>query len=153
MNKAQYNSFLMGILGYLIYNNIFGILLSLNDVLLFNFHLKETIYVSCLVIAILLTNGILYVLYSYYVNTVLSSNRIIITSAILLSAIILISMGVNYYLSHFDYSTIILQEEYNSTEIYRQYYEMRGIIYFLNSLILMIILLMGLKRKNKRNLD
>lgn len=151
MKKSQYNIFLMGIIVYLIYSNIFEILLSLNDVLLFNYHLNETMYISGIVIAVLLTNGLIYLLYSYFVKTIISNARII-TTVIILSVIILIFMGINYYLAHFDYSAI-LKEEYSSTDLYRQYYEMRGIIYFLNSLLLMIILLLGLKKKSNRNLE
>lgn len=65
-----------------------------------------------------------------------------------LSILVAISMGMNYYLAHFDYSTI-LKEGYSSIEIYSEYYEVRGVIYFLNTFLILIILVLGLYKKKQ----
>ena len=149
MKNLQYRSFLMGIIVYLMYSNVFEVLLSLNDVLLFNFQSNERTYIFGLVASLILTNGILFLLYTFFVKTDIRNTKII-TAVITLSGIILISMGINYYLAHFDYSSIVLEKN-KSLDIYREYYETRSIIYFSNTFLVMVILLLGLKRKFSSN--
>ena len=145
MKDLQYKSFLMGIIVYLMYKSIFYLLFSLNDVLLFNSNFNEKIYILGLAISAVLTNGVIFLFYTYFVKADINLKRII-AALLTLSAIIVISMGINYYLAHFDYSTV-LEEEYSNLEIYKEFYETKEMIYVSNSVLLMIVLLIDMQKK------
>ena len=143
-NKSNLSLF-VGIILFLIYERSFYILFSLNEIFLFQFKVAEALYVVGLVVTVILTNLVAITLYQSFIRSKVDKGYIQRLIAILLLCVV-IPFCENYYLGILGRSGV----EQESQDIFFKYYNYTGVIYFVNTAILMSVYgIYILKKKNK----
>lgn len=146
MNKLNSYSLFIGIIIYLIYEKLFYILFSINDILLFMFKFNNTIYLFGFIISTLFTICGVFIIYNDVVKKVFT-NKLIVKYIFILIALALIFFSVNYMMGYIGKSSREMDKE---VSIFMEYYEYRNIIYSINSILLAIVFLYQLRNTNDR---
>ena len=147
IQSSKSNIFLVSVLMYIMFEKVFYILFSLNNIIMFKINTNNNLYFLGFILSAISSLIVMFFLYRFFIKQTVYDKKFLIKVLILFIVVLLVYFGLNRYSG-------ILSETSTNQETFLKlttYYSYVDIIYFITSAILLLVFVIAPSSRKSNN--
>lgn len=147
IQSSKSNIFLVSVLMYIMFEKVFYILFSLNNIIMFKINTNNNLYFLGFILSAISSLIVMFFLYRFFIKQTVYDKKFLIKVLILFIVVLLVYFGLNRYSG-------ILSETSTNQETFLKlttYYSYVDIIYFITSAILLLVFFIAPSSRKSNN--